>query len=228
MFKRKIERINLIKRVCMSSNNIGSIRSKTILVLELGLSHIEMMRLHLLGLGDIDRRLRFGMYVTNDFINKYVDSFMFDRDCFFGVFDESLKLIGLAHLAYGKEPLSQRHVAEFGVSVSKNGRGFGVGTALFQRSAIHARNTNITVLYVHCLASNAAMMHIARKAGMAVEYSYGDADAYLRLPPGDPSSAMIEAIQAHSAAVDYSFKKSFQRSRLNNQLLLTGRPLLGQ
>ncbi len=211
----------------MSSINTSSIRSKTILVLELGQSHLEMIREHLLKLGDNDRRLRFGMHATNDFINNYVDSFQFDRDCFFGVFDSSLKIIGLAHLAYSNGLLSQRHIAEFGVSVSENGRGLGVGTALFQRSAIHARNTHITVLYVHCLASNTAMMHIARKAGMAVEYSYGEADAYLRLTPGDPSSAKIEAMQAYSAAVDYSFKKSFRRALLNSQFLLTGNPLFG-
>jgi RimJ/RimL family protein N-acetyltransferase len=204
-----------------SSDNIQT-RPKLILVLELNRSHHEMMRSHLLSLGENDRRLRFGMHATDLFINSYVDSFNFSRDCFFGVIDNSLTVIGLAHLSYGQELLGQPDTAEFGVSVSENGRGFGVGTALFKRSAIHARNTNISILYVHCLSSNAAMMHIARKSGMEVEYSYGEADAYLRLPPGNSQSIILEAMQDQSAIIDYSFKQSFKRTLLNNKLFLSG------
>jgi len=197
--------------LCMSTGRVGLVKPKMILVLELNYSHHEMMRAHLLALGDKDRRLRFGMFATDDFINKYVYSFCFKRDCFLGVIDSSLQLIGLAHLAYGNAPSSQQLTAEFGVSVSENGRGFGVGTSLFKRAAMHARNTNISFLYVHCLSSNAAMMHIARQAGMAVEYSYGEADAFLRLTPGCHHSLMLEAMQDQSAIIDYSIKQSFNR-----------------
>jgi GNAT superfamily N-acetyltransferase len=195
-------------------------RPKMILVLELNQSHLEMVRTHLLDLGENDRRLRFGMHASDQFINSYVNGFNFVKDSFFGVIDSSLKVIGLAHLAYGSENTSQSHTAEFGVSVSENGRGFGVGTALFKRSAIHARNTNISILYVHCLSSNAAMMHIARKAGMAVEYAYGEADAYLSLPPSDPQSIILEAMQDQSAIIDFSIKQSFNRGLLNGRLTL--------
>lgn len=201
------------------------VQPKMILVLELNLSHLEMIRSHLLELGDSDRRLRFGMHASDDFISSYVDSFKFDSDCFFGVINHQLKIIGLAHLAYGNVSPSHQHVAEFGVSVSENGRGFGVGTALFKRSAIHARNTKISMLYVHCLSSNAAMMHIARKAGMSVEYSYGEADAYLILPPSDPGSLMIEALQDQSAVIDYSMKQGFNRTVVNSKLLWNSLPL---
>jgi RimJ/RimL family protein N-acetyltransferase len=195
-------------------------RPKMILVLELNQSHLEMMRAHLLELGENDRRLRFGMHASDQFINSYVNGFNFVKDSFFGVIDSSLKVIGLAHLAYSSDNASQSHTAEFGVSVSENGRGFGVGTALFKRSAIHARNTNISILYVHCLSSNAAMMHIARKAGMEVEYAYGEADAYLRLPPSNPQSIILEAMQDQSAIIDYSIKQGFNRGLLNTRLTL--------
>jgi RimJ/RimL family protein N-acetyltransferase len=186
-------------------------RPKLILVLELNHSHQHLMRKHLLGLGDEDRQLRFGMHASDDFINRYVDGFDFGRDSFFGVIDTSLCVIGLAHLAYAPQP-GANNSAEFGVSVSENGRGFGVGTALFKRSAMHARNTNISILYVHCLATNSAMMHIARKAGMQVEYSYGEADAYLTLPPGDQRTVILEAMQDQSAMIDYKIKQRFNRA----------------
>ncbi len=210
-----------------SMTTSSSTHPKIILVLELNRSHLDMIRAHFLDLGDTDRRLRFGMQVSDEFITSYVDSFKFNTDSFFGVFDSTLNIIGLAHLAYGNDSTLNNHIAEFGVSVSENGRGIGVGTALFKRSAIHARNTNITALYIHCLSSNAAMMHIARKAGMVVEYSYGEADAYLSLPPGNPKSIMIEALQDQSAVIDYSIKQNFNRAVFNSRLLCNLFPRFG-
>jgi len=180
------------------------------LVLKLQPAHLQSIRDHLLSLGADDRYLRFGMPATDDFIHRYVDGFDFTRDCFFGVTNSRLEMIGLAHLAYSDNPATP-HTAEFGVSVTEGGRGFGVGTLLFKRSAIHARNTGITVLYVHCLSTNAAMMHIARKAGMTVEYAYGEADAFLTLPPGDPQSISLEVLQDQSAQFDYKMKEHLKR-----------------
>ena len=71
------------------------------------------------------------------------------------------------------------------------------------------------------------MMHIARKAGMVVEYSYGEADAYLSLPPGNPKSIMIEALQDQSAVIDYSIKQNFNRAVFNSRLLCNLFPRFG-
>jgi hypothetical protein len=62
------------------------------------------------------------------------------------------------------------------------------------------------------------MMHIARKAGMEVDYSYGEADAYLRLPPSNPQSIMLEAMQDQSAIIDYSIKQGFNMGLNNTKL----------
>ena len=194
-------------------NNFNSFPtfSKQILVLELNASHQEMISGHLLKLSIEDRLLRFGMYASDNFINNYVDSLNFSRDAFFGVFDQSLNIIGLAHLAYPDHNFPSI-TAEFGVSVSERGRDMGIGTALFKRAAMHCRNTDIEILYVHCLSSNEAMMHIAEKAGMRVENVGGETDAYLRLSPGDKNSILSEALQDQVATVDYSLKQSFHRA----------------
>ena len=42
---------------------------------------------------------------------------------------------------------------------------------------------DVDTLYMQCLSSNQTMMHIAKKAGMEIHREYGEADAYLRLPP---------------------------------------------
>lgn len=184
-----------------------------ILVRELHAGHRERIREHLLALGEEDRRLRFGMLASDSVINDYVDSLNFVRDSVFAVFDEKLEIIGMAHLAYQEVNRQGTVTAEFGVSVSEDGRGLGVGTSLFERAAIHSRNTNVDVLYVHCLSSNAAMMHIARKAGMSVEFAYGEADAYLRLPPGDSNTLAVEAMQEQAATIDYSFKANVKKAK---------------
>ena len=167
---------------------------------------------HLLLLNEEDRRLRFGTQTPDEIIRHYVESLDFNKDVIFGVFDLDLKLIGMAHLAYLPEANGQARAAEFGVSVLPEGRSQGLGTALLERSAVHSRNTRIETLYVHCLANNKAMMHLAQKAGMTVEYAYGDADACLKLPPANPGTIVQEAANEQWADMDYVLKESLKRS----------------
>jgi len=181
-------------------------------VRELHAGHRDEILSHLLQLNDEDRRLRFGTQTPDEVIAHYVEHLDFNKDTVFGIFDDDLKLIGMAHLAYLPESKNQTRAAEFGVSVLPEGRAQGLGTALLQRSAVHARNTRIETLYVHCLASNKAMMHLAQKAGMRVEYAYGDADAYLKLSPASPATIVEEAANEQWADLDYAIKSNLKQS----------------
>lgn len=182
---------------------------------------------HLLQLNDEDRRLRFGIQTPDEVICQYVECLNFNRDAIFGVFDLDLKLIGMAHLAYLPEHQGQARAAEFGVSVLPEGRSQGLGTALLERSAVHSRNTRIETLYVHCLANNKAMMHLAQKAGMTVEYAHGDADACLKLSPANPATIVAEAANVQWADMDYALKENLKRSNQAWWWLL-GRPDLAR
>lgn len=181
-------------------------------VRELHAGYREEILNHLLQLNEEDRRLRFGTQTPDEVIAHYVEGLDFNKDVVFGVFDLDLKLIGMAHLAYMPEIKGQARAAEFGVSVLPEGRGQGLGTALLQRSAVHSRNTRIETLYVHCLSNNKAMMHLAQKAGMRVEYAYCDADAYLKLPPASPATIVEEAANEQWADLDYALKEGLKRS----------------
>jgi diaminopimelate decarboxylase len=57
------------------------------------------------------------------------------------------------------------------------------------------------------------MMHIAEKSGMQIEFSYGEADAYLKLPKASNSSIVAEAVHAQAADIDYAVKKNIQQSK---------------
>ncbi len=181
-------------------------------VRELHAGYREQILNHLLQLNDEDRRLRFGTQTPDEVIRHYVEHLDFNKDAIFGVFDLDLRLIAMAHLAYLPEQKGQARSAEFGVSVLPEGRGQGLGTALLQRSAVHSRNTRIETLYVHCLANNKAMMHLAPKAGMTVEYAYGDADACLKLPPASTATIVEEAANEQWADMDYVLKENLKRS----------------
>jgi len=181
-------------------------------VRELHAGHRSEILRHLLLLNEEDRRLRFGTQTPDEVIHHYVEGLDFNRDKVFGSFDSQLNLVGMAHLAYLPKTKGQPHAAEFGVSVLPNGRGQGIGTALLARASVHSRNTRIETLFVHCLANNRAMMHLAQKAGMRVEYAYGDADAYLKLPPANPSTIVEEAANEQWADFDYALKENFKRS----------------
>lgn len=184
----------------------------TTLVRELAAHHRSRLQKHFLALGEEDRLLRFGQSVGNHVIEAYVESIDFDHDSVFGVYDEHLELVGVGHFANLRDN-AQGRVAEFGVSVSKSARGRGIGSALFQRAAIHGRNTTVRTLYMHCLSRNAAMMHIAKKAGMKVQYAYGEADAYLELPPADTVSRLTEAIDEQVADLDYMVRRNLRDVR---------------
>ncbi|WP_153099191.1 GNAT family N-acetyltransferase [Paraburkholderia hayleyella] len=181
------------------------------LVRELTSGDRDRLLSHFLALDEDDRLLRFGQIVPDHVIENYVRMIDFARDTVFGVFDSQLQLVGVGHLAYAPAEGDKR-TAEFGVSVLESARGQGIGSKLFERAAIRSRNTHVSTLYVHCLSRNTTMMHIARKAGMKIEYAHGEADAYLTLPPADQSSILAEMLQEQAAVFDYAMKRQARQA----------------
>ncbi len=155
---------------------------------------------HLLALGAEDRRLRFGAPVADSVIQRYAAGLDFDRDALFGVFDDDLELVGAAHLARGDD------YAELGVSVLAGHRRRGLGGALLERAALHARNWRRSKLFMHCLRENETMMHLARQQGMDVVTDGGEADAWLKLPQPDAGSYFGEVFAQRVALFDFALK----------------------
>lgn len=180
---------------------------KTIPVLQLTETNREALRRHFLTLDAEDLRLRFEHVISEVTLMRYIDAIDFDHDAVFGVFDGNLELSGVAHLGLRGE------VAEFGVSVAPGHRGEGVGTALYRRAYEYCRNHRIQTLFVHCLHENAAMMHIARKAGMEIVTEANEVEAHLRVPPGDPLSFTEELIDDRVGLFDLALKSQFLAAR---------------
>ena len=184
-------------------NNL--VRAKTggpVLVKALGERDRRRVLRHFQALERKDRLLRFGSMLSDEQVAAYIATIDFSRDIVFGVFNRLFQLVGVGHLAF----LSRDASAEFGVSVAASARGKGIGSRLFERAAMHCRNSGVDTLYMQCLSSNRTMMHIARKAGMEIRRDCGEADAHLHLPPPSPSSVLAEALEEQIAKIDYTVK----------------------
>lgn len=184
-----------------------SVRSAPVIVpiRSLGANHRDRIAKHLLSLDERDRYLRFGYAAQDAQIQRYVDSLDFERDEIFGIYNRRLELIAMAHLAYAKD-LGYESCAEFGVSVLASARGRGYGARLFERAAMHATNDGVSLMFIHALTENAAMLAIARNAGATVERDGPESEAHLRLSVATLDSRVTEMLDEHIAQTDYRLK----------------------
>ena len=171
----------------------------------LGENHRERIARHLLSLDPQDRYLRFGYVAQDAQIQKYADQLDFERDEVFGIYDRSLKLIAVAHLAI-PAPLDFSQCAEFGVSVLASARGRGYGGRLFERAALNASNAGVRLMFIHALSENVAMLKIARRAGALVERDGSESEAYLQLPDATLETHFTEIVEEQVAQMDYKIK----------------------
>lgn len=162
---------------------------------------------HLMQLDEHDRYLRFGNHMQSEQLAKYVASIDFKRDEVYGIFNRKLQLIAVAHLAAMPGAHSQRgHAMEFGVSVSPEARGKGLGLRLFQHAITHARNRHASHMMIHALTENAPMLRIAAKCGAVIEKDGMDAEAWLKLPPDTVGTHIDSSLQSLAAEVIYRVK----------------------
>lgn len=171
----------------------------------IGPIHRDRILRHLLALDERDRYLRFGYPASDEQIRRYTDGLNFDRDEIFGIYNRRLELVAVAHLAFSVDP-QFASCAEFGVSVQQRARGRGYGARLFERAVTHARNQGVTMMFIHALSENTAMLKIARKAGASVERDGTETEAYLKLPAATLDTRVTELVDEQFAELDYQLK----------------------
>jgi GNAT superfamily N-acetyltransferase len=177
----------------------------------LGVNHRERISRHLISLSPRDRYLRFGYFANDQNIEKYVANLDFDRHEIFGIYDRSLLLIAVAHLAYGIGDICDTG-AEFGVSVLPHARGRGFGARLFECAVTHASNKNITLIFIHALSENEPMLRIATNAGARVKRHGCESEAFLQLSAPTLKSRLSEFVEERVARADYRIKVRTQRT----------------
>ncbi|MBN9409760.1 MAG: GNAT family N-acetyltransferase [Burkholderiales bacterium] len=178
----------------------------------LGPAHRGRILRHLMSLEPHDRYLRFGYAASDTQIQQYVARLDFDRDEIFGIYNRRLELIAMAHLAHASRQRAGT-TAEFGVSVLRTGRGRGLGSRLFDRAVMSARNAGVELLLIHALSENAAMLRIARRAGATVERHGSESEALLRLPQATLDTRMAELVERQYAEMDFQLKQQAKHFR---------------
>ncbi|NML13497.1 GNAT family N-acetyltransferase [Azohydromonas caseinilytica] len=195
-------------------------RAAWVPIRSLAVRHRPLILAHLLTLSESDRYLRFGYAASDAQVQRYVGSIDFGRDEVVGIFDETLALVAVAHLARIDGSAGAAPMAEFGVSVLPRARGRGWGSRLFERAVLHARNWGAQTMIIHALSENTAMLRIARKAGATIERDGGEAQALLRLPPEDAASRMDTLMAQQAGEFDYQLKLQALRLRQWWQMML--------
>jgi GNAT superfamily N-acetyltransferase len=155
---------------------------------------------HFLALGGDDRRLRIGAGLSDFAVRAYVEGINFEHSALFGVLDDDPHFIGVAHLA------RDRDRAELGISILAAYRNRGIGAALLKCAHTHARNWGVDRLFMHCLAENDAMIHLANRERMDVVVEADEANAHLKLRPADASSYLAAAFEGHVGHFYYALK----------------------
>ena len=190
--------------------SLQSARDTLVPIYPLTAAHLPALREHLLSLDERDRYLRFGYQASDAQIDRYLQTLDFDRDEVYGIFNRRLHMVAMAHLALIEAP-GREACAEFGVSVLAHARGRGYGARLFERAVTHARNAEVSLMYIHALSENAPMIRIARKAGAEIERDGSETEAYLRLPRRDLDSRVSELLADQFAKANYTAKEDAHR-----------------
>lgn len=161
---------------------------------------------HLRALSAQDLRLRFGRFMDEAALEKYVDEIDFLNDKVFGIYERGLLLVGMGHLAIN----FQSAFAELGVSVDPAHRRKGYGESLLKRAVFQASSLGIRRLYTHCRSENQAMMHLAAKAGLRAVAIPGDeaADA----SPDAPRWGKVTMIPAQITLADHLFRQQARKA----------------
>lgn len=156
---------------------------------------------HLCKLHGEDRRLRFGMVVTDDYIEKYVLGSFDTESKWFGCIDNE-QIISACHVA-----VTDGH-AELGCSVDEKYRNHKLAQLMFDRAITWLRTKGITDVFMHCLSENGAMKHIARKNYMTIVSDGGESDAQVQVAPATPFTPLVDAYVDRMAIYDMIFKNN--------------------
>jgi GNAT superfamily N-acetyltransferase len=158
-------------------------------VRKLWIGETDLYREHLLRLDAESRRNRFGGAISDEFIHAYSEPSGLGDAVIHGFFVEGV-LRGAAEL----RPLPAGNEAEAACSIERAWQSHGVGTALLERTLLAARNRQIKLLHMTCLAENRRMQQLALKFDAELTFDFGSVVGEVEAPHPTPMSVMRELV----------------------------------
>lgn len=157
---------------------------------------------HLLRLSERDRYLRFGGRVADASVHAHVHGGDAFGRHFIGAFVDGV-LRGVAEFALVQR--LPRPEGELAFSVEAAWQGLGIGTELFRRMLVFARNRGVGRVFIVSLPSNRRMRHIAAKFRLDIRPAEGEMEGRLELVSPDYLSVLEEAVGESGALLQASF-----------------------
>ncbi|MGU9978712.1 GNAT family N-acetyltransferase [Phreatobacter sp. HK31-P] len=176
----------------------------------------DLLATHLLRLDPDARHCRFAAGVSDETIAAYADQALGSDAVVHGFLDEGI-LRGAAELRF-----LGTGSAEVAVTVEEAWRLTGVGSALFGRLLLTARNRGISDLVMTCLPSNRGMQRLAARFDGKITYASGDSFAAVKARPATPISLWRE-VWTDSSSAAASFMDRQMRLLRKGRAMATGR-----
>jgi len=158
----------------------------------------DVLEAHFLRLDPASRHCRFAAGVSDETIAAYAGQALGSDAVVHGFLSEGI-LRGAAELRF-----LDRDTAEVAVTVEEEWRLTGVGSALFGRLLLTARNRGVSDLVMTCLPSNRGMQRLAARFDGRISYASGESSAEVRARPATPLSVWRE-VWTDSSSVVASF-----------------------
>jgi ribosomal protein S18 acetylase RimI-like enzyme len=149
----------------------------------------EVLAAHLLRLDPQQRWFRFGRAVADDWIARYATATDWSRTVILGCWIGG-ELRGIAEVKILGE--AWPHSAEASLSVERGFEGRGIGSELFRRGLLIARNRGIGRISIFLQAENLRVQRIVRKAQPKLTYNADQIECEISLGPPDALSIAAE------------------------------------
>lgn len=150
-------------------------------------SHREKVSSHFKRLDAESLRSRFCSFMNESAIELYVSKINFNKNGIFGVFNDSLDIIGV-----GECVVEDNHKAEVAFCVEIEYQNQGLGGKLLERIVRFAKAREKTHLEMLCLKSNQKSQYLAKKFGLKVKHSMdGETLAIIDMDNTNPITEQI-------------------------------------
>ena len=163
---------------------------------------------HLKNLDEDDKYTRFGYLIKDSTIDQIILDMIYSQDShYLFVALEGEEILGFGHFA------REDNDWELAVSVNKYAQGQGIADKLMTTMISWGKTRGITSVFMHCIADNKKIQHLALKHGLrTVERSGPDITAKVKLP--DPT------------ALDYTADFMREQRDLTQQILTIQQKIL--
>lgn len=140
---------------------------------------LPLFREHLLRLDSETRHDRFGLQVSDEYLENYAELCFAPGALTYGYFEDGVIRGGGELRMFSSKDHPNHRDGEAAFSVELPWRRSGIGTQLMKHIVLAARNRSIGTLTIVCLRSNQAMLRLAKKFEAELQFEMSEVTGHL-------------------------------------------------